>query len=556
MKKARLVDNKIILTFNKMSKNEFQKIYKTISQLPMNERKYLSNTKEWEVVCTEKNYDIIRGLNFDIPNTLYVKMNHLEDTEEWRELEIPEDYLYLFDYQRECLRFSMYNNHRTLISLDVGLGKTATALAVIDTVLNDKDMPVILVVPSLIKKQWKKEYHKFIKHDDRIKIIEKSSGLIDYKDTEDIIIVNYELLARNMGKLDKQGKCYPNEKMIEFKKNYPSLIVLDEVQFIKNNFSKTKNAVEYLCQGTPHIVGLTGTPIKSSSGDLFPILNILNKEMFPNYYSFLNRYAYSKINYRAGGIKQWYGSRNSAELHNILKSEIMFRRTKEDVGRVTDKPIQTVLPIPLKDYKEYEKLKKALNQVDERKSGIGIFNEMRELAWEQKKESVFSFIDGMLAESSDKIVIFAVNKKVISNLMEQYGKIAVKIDGSVSTQDGVRDTIIDKFVKNEKVRVFIGSITAAGTGLNGLQFKSSTMIFLQWTWVPSDIWQCIGRLDRLGQEKIVNIYHLSGEDTIEEIFMRVLDKKSQTFKEVVDGVDFEEEDMLQVMLEEAKMGEG
>jgi len=185
-------------------------------------------------------------------------------------------------------------------------------------------------------------------------------------------------------------------------------------------------------------------------------------------------------------------------------------------------------------------------------SGLGIFNKMRELAREQKKENVFEFIDDLLIESDDKIVIFAINKKVISDLMERYEKIAVKIDGSVSTQDGVRDKIVEKFTKNKKIRLFFGSIFAAGTGLNGLQHVSSMVVFLQWAWVPSEIWQCIGRVDRTGQTKVVNALHLPGENTIEEIFMRILDNKSQMFKEVVDGTDFEEEDMLQLMLEEAK----
>lgn len=553
MKKARLVNDNILLTFNKISKAEFEKIYKAISGLPKKCRKYLAQSKEWSIdVNTPGIYDILRGLNFDIDHMLYVRLNNIDESEEWGDIAIPEEYSYLFDYQKDCLRFSIYNNHRILISLDVGLGKTATSLAITDMVLNDKDMPVILIVPSLLKRQWVAEYKKFINRGDRIKIIETSSDLKFYNDSQDILIVNYELLARNMGKLDKKGNCFPNERMIQFKQNNPSLIILDESQYIKNLSSKTCNAVKYLCGGVPHVVGLTGTPIKSSSSDIYSIVNILNKDLFPNYYAFLNRYAYSKVNYKAGGVKQWYGSRNSAELHSILKSEILFRRTKEDVGRVTDKPLQTVLPVPLKDYKEYLELKQALEEVDDRKSGIGIFNQMRELAWEQKKDNVYSFIDDMLDESSDKLVVFAVNKKVIADLMERYGKIAVKIDGSVSTQDGVREDIVSKFVNNKKIRIFIGSIAAASTGLNGLQVCSSSMLFLQWTWVPSDIWQAIGRLDRHGQEKTVNVYHLPGRDTIEEIFMRVLDKKSQTFKEVVDGVDFEEEDMLQLMLEEAK----
>lgn len=522
-----------------------------MKDLPSKDRRFITATSEWELIYKDEYAEMLHALNFELTTEIYTKWKGLQEDNSWKEIKIPKEYDFLFPYQKDAMRYSIHHDNRIILSLDVGLGKTATSLAIMD---NTNYFPTLIVCPSLLKRQWAKEYEKFIHKGDKIKIMESSTDLQKYKNTFDIFICNYELVARNIDKLGKRNVTFlPNQKLKDFKGNLFGTVILDEIQKIKNMESKTKNAIEYLCEGSSHILALTGTPIVNSSKDLFPIANILNKKVFPNYYSFLNRYCNSRINYKAGGVKEFFGSRNPVELHSILENNIMFRRTKDDVGNADRvKPIQTVLPIPLKNYTEYRKLEKKLKEADNKKSGLEVINTMREASWDQKKDGVFEFIDDLLRESDDKIVIFAVNKIVIKDLMQKYGEIAVKIDGSVSTKANIRDNIVEEFISNKKIRIFVGSIYAAGTGLNSLQYVSSIMLFLQWSWVPSELWQCIGRLDRQGQEKIVNVFHLPGEDTIEEMFMGILDKKADMFKEIVDGDYLKEEDMLQLMLEESK----
>jgi SWI/SNF-related matrix-associated actin-dependent regulator 1 of chromatin subfamily A len=552
IKKARLTEtNKIILKFGG---NDFKKILNKIKSLPSKDTRFIPVTSEWEIAYKDEYVQMLHDLNFELAPEIYTKWKDTQVDDGWKDITIPEEYDFLFPYQKDAMKYSIYHGNRIILSLDVGLGKTATSLAIMD---NANLFPTLIVCPSILKGQWAREYEKFINKKDKIKIIDSSSDLINYNDAYDIYICNYELLARNIEKIGKKNTTFlPNQKLKDFYNNLFGTIILDEIHKIKNMESKTKNAIGYLCEGVSNIVGLTGTPIVNSSKDLFPMVNILKKEIFPKYYSFLNRYCNSRINYKAGGVKEFYGSRNSSELHDVLKKNVMFRLTKDEVGKGDrQKPIQTVLPIPLKNYKEYRKLEKELRESEDNKSGLEIINTMREESWNQKKDNVFEFIDNTLEDTEEKIVIFAVNKVVVEDLMQKYGKIAVKIDGSVSTKNGIRDGIVKRFVEDKKVKLFIGSIYAAGTGLNSLQTVSSIMMFLQWSWVPSEIWQCIGRLDRHGQNKIVNVFHLPGEDTVEEMFMRILDKKADMFKEIVDGDYLREEDMLQLMLEGARNGE-
>jgi len=493
---------------------------------------------------------VLHDLNFDIHEDLFLRWDNGEVDEKWKGVVLPKEYDFLFPYQKDAMKYSVYHKDRALLALDVGLGKTPTSLSILDY---SQYYPALIICPSVIKSQWEREYFKFINKGEKIRIIESSKEMIDYDNAYDILIINYELLSRNMKNIGRNGK-EPNDILIEFNKNKFETVIIDEIHKIKNMETKTKHAVTYISNHAKSIIGLTGTPILSGSKDLYPILSIIDNKLFSNYYSFLNRYSNSRINYQANGIKQWYGSRNTLELNMILKNNVMFRLTKDELKSDRSRTLQSVIPIKMKDPNKYFDLKDSLE--DSKINGFDILNQLREESWEQKKDGVFNFLDEMLLETNEKIVIFAHNKKVINDIIEKYKGISVKIDGSVSTQKGVRDKIIKRFNTVKKVRLFVGSISAAGTGLDGLQHSSSIMLFVQWSWNPSDLWQCIGRLDRTGQKNTVNVYHLPGENTIEEIFMKVIDKKAGIFKELIDGEKIDDRDLLEMMLDTAKRKRG
>jgi SNF2 family DNA or RNA helicase len=86
------------------------------------------------------------------------------------------------------------------------------------------------------------------------------------------------------------------------------------------------------------------------------------------------------------------------------------------------------------------------------------------------------------------------------------------------------DNIVNTFRDDPTKKIFIGSIMAAGTGLN-LQF-CNTMCFVElpWTWAVVD--QAMSRIHRIGQKNACSYYFLMAEHTIDQMmYDLILSKK-------------------------------
>ena len=80
---------------------------------------------------------------------------------------------------------------------------------------------------------------------------------------------------------------------------------------------------------------------------------------------------------------------------------------------------------------------------------------------------------------SEKVVVFAHHREVIEQLVERFGERAVCVMGGMRTDE--RTEAVQKFQEDENIRIFIGSIRAAGVGLT--LTASSNVIFLELDWV-------------------------------------------------------------------------
>jgi len=555
MKQTRLTeDNKVIATFKKLSKAEWHRTYEAIKNLPIGMRKYIASSKEWLLECNDDTYHLLHELNFHIDPNLYRKMNNVEIDMSWKKEKIPQKYDYLLKDQVEVFKFAKHFEWKALIGSDMGSGKTNTALSILDYT---EHFPALIVCPTIVKYNWVKQYDKWIHAGDRIKIIETSTDLKLYNDEYDIYIVNYQLLARAMVKVkEDNGFIFmAKDSLNAFYDNYFETVIIDEIHKCKGNNSQTTNAVRFMCNAAESVLALSGTPILNSSIDVFPILNILKPEEFNNYYKFGKRFCYESDRY-VGKMKRmgsFYGSRNSEELNAILSNGIMIRQDvkyiKECRGEEYFEPNVTILPIkPAKKsaYLEAEKVfGYGINKGDDKKTSFGKLSKMRLEAWNLKKKACFGFIDDLLEESGDKIVVFAHNKAVISDLKEYYSKSLVYIDGDVDTKKGIRDDIVDKFVNNNKIQLIAISIEAGNAGIDGLQFASHTMVFLQEAWNEGIKMQCYGRVsNRTGQMYKANIFHLICEGTIDEMFLALQDKKKAEITKAIDGEILEESKLM------------
>ncbi|MFW6272835.1 MAG: DEAD/DEAH box helicase, partial [bacterium] len=361
--------------------------------------------------------------------------------------------------------------------------------------------------------------------------------------------------------------------------------------YIKNPNSKRTKAFKKIHKGIPHLLILTGTPIESKPIDIYNIVQAIDPSSFPNYVKFTLDYCDAKSD-RYGWNTS--GSKNTIKLNKILTRKLMIRRKKKDVLKELPSKMVSHLPIEINNRTEYIKAENKLidyigerfdkdlqteedfikditdyakrHEIDlenknnpteediktikelkiEKASAAVVLSQIRvlmQLATEGKMEGVINWIRDFL-ESGEKLVLFAINKKIINALMKEFKDVAVKVDGSVKGKK--RQDAVDKFQEDPKIQLFIGNIIAAGVGLT--LTAASNVAILQLPWDPGKLNQAIDRVHRISQLRQVTVWYLLAQETIEGKLLEVLMEKEKTVSEVLDGKQYVEKSMLQELI--------
>lgn len=123
----------------------------------------------------------------------------------------------------------------------------------------------------------------------------------------------------------------------------------------------------------------------------------------------------------------------------------------------------------------------------------------------------------------------------------------IRLDGEVNPE--TRKKKVDIFQEDFNVKVALLSVTAMGTGFT--LTAASTVIFAQLHWTPAILIQAEDRCHRIGQRNSVNIHYLIGNNTLDPIMLRQLEKKIETVSKVLDG---ESQNMNIEILSKGEMG--
>lgn len=89
------------------------------------------------------------------------------------------------------------------------------------------------------------------------------------------------------------------------------------------------------------------------------------------------------------------------------------------------------------------------------------------------------------------------------------------------------------FQEDSNIKVALLSVTAMGTGFT--LTAASTVIFAELHWTPAVLMQAEDRSHRIGQKNSVNIHYLIGDNTLDPIMLRQLERKIGTVSKVLDG---------------------
>ena len=150
-----------------------------------------------------------------------------------------------------------------------------------------------------------------------------------------------------------------------------------------------------------------------------------------------------------------------------------------------------------------------------------------------KVEPLLSIVDDIFAEDRNRKLIifteFVATQQYLSKLLKDRGYSTSLLNGSLSIEE--RNLVLAEF--REETNILI-STDAGGEGLN-LQF-ANYMINYDLPWNPMKIEQRIGRVDRIGQQRDVEIYNFVLADTVETRVKDVLEEKlSVILREI--GID-------------------
>ena len=404
-----------------------------------------------------------------------------------------------------------------------GLGKTIEALSIL--ALHPEMRPAVIVCPTSLKLNWQREAESWLETSDTIEVI--NGGKVHELDT-DIIIINYDILK----------KWLPELQRIE-----PQVMILDESHAVKNKAAARSKAAKELAAIVPHKILLTGTPVLNRPAELWNQLQIIDPSQYPDkrFFQWHKRYADAKqLRFGRKTVWDFSGASNLDELAQSLKT-IMIRRTKDQVlPELPAKRRSTVL-IPIDNRKEYDRADhEFLEWMAEQKGAkaaekashveqLAKIEYLRQIAIRGKMKQALAWIANFM-ESGEKLVVFATHKETIHALEREYGTMAVKIDGSVSSEK--RQAAVDAFQNDPKVRLFIGNIKAAGVGIT--LTAASNVVFLELDWTPALLEQAEDRCHRIGAKNAVNIYYLLAERTIDASIAAMLERKREVITQITE----------------------
>ena len=427
----------------------------------------------------------------------------------------------LLNHQREAVQ-KLVENKKYILADDMGLGKTTSTIV---ATLEAGAKKILIICPATLKINWKREIENY---SDRSVFIAEGKK---FSTEHDFVIINYDIL-KNFHDPKKKDDS-------EILRANFDLVIIDEAHYIKNAQAQRTKLINDIVKKVERLWLLTGTPMTSRPIDYYNLLSLVDSPVAKNWMAYVIRYC-SGYQFKAGPRKVWnvMGSSNLEELRDRTSNTIL-RRLKEDVLDLPDKIITPVyLRLKSKEYEElmgeyYNWYEKNPNESKSLTVQFSKLTKVRQVIANEKIAQTIELAENIL-EQGKKVIIFCNFTDSLNKIMEHFGKLAVKVDGSMQKHE--RQLSVDQFQENDKIKVFVGNIIAAGVGLT--LTSAEAVIMNDLSFVPAHHSQAEDRAFRIGQKKNVSVYYPIYENTIEAVIYDILNAKKQVIATVMgDNLD-------------------
>ncbi|WP_320675785.1 DEAD/DEAH box helicase [Prochlorococcus sp. MIT 1300] len=431
---------------------------------------------------------------------------------------------------------------------DMGLGKTIQLLAFLQHLKIEKELkrPVLLIAPTSVLTNWKREAHSFTPELD----VKEHYGSRRPSDTTslhnalkgvDLVLTSYGLMQRDselLETIDWQG------------------IVIDEAQAIKNPIAKQSQAARDIARpqkSNRFRIALTGTPVENRVSELWALMNFLNPRVLGEENFFRQRYRLP--------IEQ-YGDMSSLKDLKSRVSPFILRRLKTDKAIISDLPEKVELSEWVGLSKEQSRLYK--KTVEETLDAIaiaprgqrhgkvlGLLTRLKQIcnhpglalkeegvnddfgSRSAKLERLEEILEEVI-EAGDRALLFTQFSEW-GHLLQQYlqkrwGCEVPFLHGG--TRKAERQAMVDRFQADPRgPQLFLLSLKAGGVGLN--LTRASHVFHIDRWWNPAVENQATDRAYRIGQVNRVMVHKFITSGSVEEKINRMILQKSRLAEDII-----------------------
>lgn len=434
----------------------------------------------------------------------------------------------------------LYNfNLSGLLCDDMGLGKTHQAMALFQAIYNHhhkqtetKRFHFLVVCPTSVIYHWQEKIQKYLPNLRVWTFYGIKRSLEKFYEECDILLTSYGI--------------WRNETEV-LSKLFFEVAVFDEIQIAKNQLSRIHSAL--LTANAQMRLGLTGTPIENRLRELKSLFDIV----LPGYMPPESDYRDFFIN----PIEKENDELRKRLLSRLIKPFVL-RRKKEAV--LQDLPEKTeeishcgLMPEQRQLYVDVltTSRQKILEELENEKTPVpyihifALLSHLKQVCdhpavylkkaqnykeYQSGKWDLFVELLNEARDSQQKVVVFSQYLGMLdiieSYLQEQEIGFAAIRGATVS-----RGEEVNRFNKDPNCEVFVGSLQAAGLGID-LTAGSVVIHYDRW-WNAARENQATDRVHRIGQTRGVQVFKLMTKDTVEEHIDNLILKKGRLMEDIV-----------------------